>query len=233
MNQPITPTHEQAAILDAIDTGENLKIKAYAGAGKSSTLKMSARRLDKKRGYYLAFNKDIAADAQRKFPTNVQCRTFHSAAYSAVDRALTARLNLPKEPPQHLASRYGLGPIRVPTVIGKSIELSAFDLGRLIADGTGRFCRSAQPQPDARHIPIDEKIEEEVADSLREMLLPHVRRHWEESIGRGGKTAITPDIYLKVWELSNPRIGADFILLDECQDSDGLMLSVLRGGRTR
>ncbi|MFM0642636.1 3'-5' exonuclease, partial [Paraburkholderia metrosideri] len=43
-----------------------------------------------------------------------------------------------------------------------------------------------------------------------------------------GRTAITPDVYLKLWERSRPNIPADFILIDEAQDSDGLMLSVLR-----
>lgn len=33
---------------------------------------------------------------------------------------------------------------------------------------------------------------------------------------------------MKLWERSRPRIGADFILFDEAQDADGLMLSVLR-----
>lgn len=98
----------------------------------------------------------------------------------------------------------------------------------MVADGTARFCRSAQASPEEWHIPFDEKIEEAAAADLRAMLLPHVTRHWEESISPNGKTSITPDVYLKVWERSRPTINADFILFDEAQDSDGLMLSVLR-----
>jgi hypothetical protein len=226
--QAITPTPEQMTVLDAVDAGETVKIKAYAGTGKTSTLRMIADRMARKRGQYLAFNKDIAADAKRKFPGNVSCRTVHSVAYAAADRALTARLNLPKEPPHMLASRYGLGPVRVPTIIGKTIELSAFQVGRLVADGAARFCRSAQLEPDTRHIVIDELVTDEAADELRALLLPHVEKHWGESISPQGKTSITPDVYLKLWERSRPQIGADFILLDEAQDSDGLMLSVLR-----
>jgi hypothetical protein len=103
----------------AVSRAHDLKVKAYAGAGKTSTLRMIADRLADQRGNYLAFNKDIATEAKRKFPGNVTCRTVHSLAFSSVDRALTAKLNLAKEPPHHLASRYGLGPVRVPTVIGK------------------------------------------------------------------------------------------------------------------
>ncbi|BCF95283.1 3'-5' exonuclease [Paraburkholderia largidicola] len=224
----IKPTDEQLSTLDAVASGATVKVKAYAGAGKTSQLRMIAERFSSKRGLYLSFNKDIATDARKKFPRNVTCKTVHSAAYGATEKALTARLNLPKEPPHHLASRYGLGPVRVPTSIGKTIELSAFQVGRLVADGAARFCRSAQGNPELWHIPIDEMITEAAAEELRSTLLPYVVRHWNESTDPNGRTAITPDVYLKTWERSRPQIGADFILLDEAQDSDGLMLSVLR-----
>lgn len=224
----IKPTDEQLLALDVVAAGATVKVKAYAGAGKTSQLRTIAERFSSKRGLYLSFNKDIAADARKKFPRNVICKTVHSAAYGATDKALTARLNLPKEPPHRLASRYGLGPVRVPTIIGKNIELSAFQVGRLVADGAARFCRSAQDEPELWHIPVDEMITESAAEELRSMLLPFVVRHWNESTDPNGKSAITPDVYLKTWERSRPQIGADFILLDEAQDSDGLMLSVLR-----
>jgi hypothetical protein len=44
-------------------------------------------------------------------------------------------------------------------------------------------------------------------------------------------SAISPDVLLKLWALSEPRIEAGYILFDEAQDSDGVMLSVL--GRQR
>lgn len=149
-------------------------------------------------------------------------------AFGSVDRALTSKINLPKEPPHYLASRYGLGPLRVPTVIGKTVEISAFQIGRMIADGSARFCRSAQNEPQEWHIHVDEKIDERAASDLRSMLFPHVVRHWEESVDQKGKAGISPDVYLKVWEMSQPRINSDFILFDEAPDSDGPMLSVLR-----
>ncbi|MGT2491441.1 UvrD-helicase domain-containing protein [Cupriavidus basilensis] len=40
--------------------------------------------------------------------------------------------------------------------------------------------------------------------------------------------SISHAVYVKAWQLSRPRIPADFILFDEAQDADGLMLSVLR-----
>jgi hypothetical protein len=184
------PTAEQYAVVDAVLGGGDLKIKAYAGAGKTSTLRLIADQLARNRGSYLAFNKEIAEHARRGFPRNVSARTVHSLAYASVGPALTARLNVPAEPPHELAARYGLGPIQVPTITGKTVEVTPFEIGRMIADGLGRFCRSAQLRPDAFHIPVDEKVHDKAADSLRESLLPCVVRLWNESTDPRGRSAI-------------------------------------------
>ena len=42
---------------------------------------------------------EIARHARRGFPPNVSARTVHSRAYASVAPALTARVNLPAEPP--------------------------------------------------------------------------------------------------------------------------------------
>jgi ABC-type uncharacterized transport system ATPase subunit len=60
MPHSFKPTAEQHAIVDAVLGGGDLKIKAYAGAGKTSTLRLIADHLAGKRGSYLAFNKEIA-----------------------------------------------------------------------------------------------------------------------------------------------------------------------------
>ncbi|MGV7241593.1 UvrD-helicase domain-containing protein [Caballeronia sp. M23-90] len=204
-----------------------MKIKAYAGAGKTSTLRLVADHLADRRGSYLAFNKEIAQHDRRGFPSNVSARTVHSLAYASVAPALTARVNLPTEPPHELAARYGIEAIQVPTITGKTVDVTPFELGRMVADGPGRFCRSAQLRPEASHIRVDEKVYGTVADWLRESLLPCVVRLWNESTDPRGLSAIAPDVYLKVWAQTKPRIDADFILFDEAQDSDGVMLSVL------
>ena len=42
-----------------------------------------------------------------------------------------------------------------------------------------------------------------------------------------GRSAIIPDVYLKVWAQTSPRIDSDFVLFDEAQHSDGVMLWLL------
>lgn len=224
----MTPTEEQAAVVDAVEAGGALKVKAYAGAGKTSTLKLAAQALGRSRGLYMAFNKDIAAEAARKFPTNTRCRTAHSVARAATRPEISRKIDNPLEPSHHLAVRYGLGPLKLPTTIGKDLELSGSKVARMVADGVARFCRSAQPEPLTWHIPVESIVPDEEAELLRASLLPYVKRLWEEYIDPAAAGAITHDVYLKLWQLSRPRIGADFILFDEAQDADGLMLSVLR-----
>ncbi|HBD39803.1 MAG TPA: DNA helicase, partial [Cupriavidus sp.] len=98
----------------------------------------------------------------------------------------------------------------------------------MVMDGAARFCRSAQAEPLAWHIPVDAIVKDDEAEHLREALLPSVKRLWSEYLDPAAPSAIGHDTYVKLWQLSRPRIGADFILFDEAQDADGLMLSVLR-----
>ncbi|WP_020201351.1 3'-5' exonuclease [Cupriavidus sp. WS] len=229
----MNPTEEQDAVVEAVKAGGPVKVKAYAGAGKTSTLRLAAEARGRARGLYLAFNKEIAQDAARKFPSNTRCRTVHSLAFGATREEITRKLRNPVEPPFQLAIRYGLSAMRLPTTIGKNLELSASKVARIVKDGVARFCRSAQADPQAWHIPVEPVITEAAAEALREQLLPYVNRLWAESIDPTAHSAITHDVYLKLWERSRPAIGADFILFDEAQDADGLMLSVLRGQRSQ
>jgi superfamily II DNA or RNA helicase len=75
-------TDEQKKCVEKTRHGKDLKIKAFAGSGKTSTLVAISRELLGK-GLYLAYNKAIAADAVKKFPSYVDCKTAHSIAYRA------------------------------------------------------------------------------------------------------------------------------------------------------
>ena len=48
-------------------------------------------------------------------------------------------MNLPAEPPHELSARYGIGAIEVPTITGKDVEITPFEIGRMIVDGLGRL----------------------------------------------------------------------------------------------
>ena len=96
-------TDEQITAIDQAKRGESFKIMAYAGSGKTTTLRLISDQLQGKKGLYLAFNKAIADDAKSKFNNGVDCRTFHSLAYRHVDRQITDKLRLPRLSPVSLA----------------------------------------------------------------------------------------------------------------------------------
>jgi len=74
-------TEEQKTIVEASKGDfDILRINAYAGTGKTTTLVEIAKANPHKRFLYLAFNRSIAEEARQKFPSNVIAYTTHSFA---------------------------------------------------------------------------------------------------------------------------------------------------------
>ncbi|NWU87607.1 FBH1 helicase, partial [Onychorhynchus coronatus] len=85
-------THEQQRILNhRIEPGQIVKIMAFAGTGKTSTLAKYAEKFPELNFLYVAFNKAVAEKGKRVFPRNVTCRTFHSLAYGSVGKLYKER----------------------------------------------------------------------------------------------------------------------------------------------
>lgn len=230
-----TPTPEQQTALETALTRQSFKIVAYAGAGKTTTLKLIGDNL-RGRGLYLAFNKTIATEASQKFPSYINCRTFHSLAFRHTDRNITAKLQLPRFSPQHLAKDLGLTPLQVKRKMeGKSqlITLSPERQARFVADAVSYFCSTHASYPAPRHLQFPNWIDDNQANELREKLYPFVEKRWLQSIDTRHTGGIGHDIYLKLWALSKPIIPADFILFDEAQDADPLMMGILSSQPTQ
>lgn len=80
-----TPTAEQINFMRAVvGTGDNILLQACAGSGKTTTLVMAADAIRANiKILALAFNKKNAEDLQKRMPSHVECRTFHSLGYKA------------------------------------------------------------------------------------------------------------------------------------------------------
>lgn len=223
-----TPTGEQQAIIKAFGTGRNLAIEAGAGAGKTSTLKMLASSAPERRGVYVAYNRAIAGDAQLEFPEQVRCATAHSLAYGAVGRLYRRRLNGPRVPAREAAR---ILRIHDPLGLGDKM-LAPAQVARLAMETVDRFCRSADREPNGYHVPRKTGLDsDEDMRDLREVLVPLARRAWEDLSGQDGQLKFTHDCYLKLWQLSGPQLSADYVLLDEAQDANPVILSVVTGQR--
>ncbi len=223
-------TKEQAIAIDTARLGQSFKIVAYAGTGKTTTLEMISHAMPERRGLYLAFNKAIATQAQQRFSGKIDCRTFHSLAYRSVPRNITDKLRLPRLSPSYIAKEYQLAPITIRRMMGNRYEkylLMPNRLGSLVANGVSNFCATNAKHPAPRHIQVPEWLHPDDADELQKLLYPALERRWLDSIHPQHQAGIGHDIYLKLWALSEPNIATDYILFDEAQDADPLMLGIL------
>lgn len=228
--QEVLATREQSTAIDHARLGESFKIMAYAGTGKTTTLKLISDAMPQRRGLYLAFNKGIADQARQKFHRGVDCRTFHSLAFRHVDRGITDKLRLPRLSPSILAREYQLEPVTIRRLLSGSYEnftLTASRQANLISNAVSQFCSTNAQYPAPRHVMMPEWMHEDDATALQQHLYPFVERRWLESIDPRHNAGIGHDIYLKRWALSSPVIHSDYILFDEAQDADPLMLGIL------
>lgn len=79
-----TWTPEQTNFIEAVkNTTDSLRLDAVAGSGKTTTLLHAARGLPESQSIIaLAFNKNIAEELSRKFPSRVLCKTLNGLGHS-------------------------------------------------------------------------------------------------------------------------------------------------------
>ena len=86
-------TKQQKDILEAVKQYKTIKINAFAGTGKTTTLKLIANEYPNKRILYLAFNSSIKNEASAIFPQNTFVKTTHGLAFSAIKKNTSIDLN--------------------------------------------------------------------------------------------------------------------------------------------
>ncbi len=86
-------TQQQKEILESIKQYRNIKINAFAGTGKTTTLKLIAQEYHNKKILYLAFNSAIKNEASNIFPSNTSVKTTHGLAYVAVKKYTKVNLD--------------------------------------------------------------------------------------------------------------------------------------------
>jgi hypothetical protein len=228
------PTSEQQHAVDLFGTGRPQVVEAGAGTGKTTTLAVMARSTPRT-GTYVAFNKSIAADAGRKMPMTVAASTMHSLAFRSVGRRLRHRLDAPRINSTQLARLMGVGPVSVAMGVRTKVMQPSYLAGHVMK-AVARFCQSAADEPTERHFPYIEGID--MPDSngnrtwannnqLAHHLLGHLTDAWDDLTQTDGRLRFTHDVYLKLWQLGRHEIPGDFVLFDEAQDANGVMLAAL------
>jgi superfamily I DNA/RNA helicase len=202
-----TPTTEQQAIIESAKTGTNLAIRAFAGAAKTSTCVMVAEAVSKK-SLYIAFNKSIADEASTKFPRYVECRTVHSLAY----RAMITPQNKHK-----LQGFYEFKDVLLPYGLDKEM---ASEIRHNVINYTKLFCQSA-------YLTIEELIVKEKLKEDTDFYINLCNEYWDDITSPHSQAKMTHDVYLKMFQLSNPTLPYELLYLDEAQDSSPVVLSIV------
>jgi len=196
-------TDEQKAIVKTnLDKQDILKIIAFAGTGKTTTLASYALNRPNQRFLYVAFNKSMQLDAQRKFPDNVRCRTSHALAFPRFGSKYKHKLGNP----------------RVHTV-AEALELTRFDVAKNVWDTLSNYLVSGDRSIGEQHQPSASAK----ANPLKSQpdLISLARKLWEMMCDEDNDYVSMPhDGYLKLYQISEPELRYHGILLDEAQDTN-------------
>lgn len=240
------PTDEQQAAIDIYAGGESCVIQALAGSGKTSTLRMIAEQNPGQRFQFVAFNRAIVNDVAGSFPDNVSAKTAHALAFAVVGKNYKHRLNQGRMRSDEIARWLRLQPMRFETP-GGTKTLAAGFLGGLVKRSLTLFCQTADPEPTTAHVPTVPGLDaptiipakdpggEPVSinrkgpnwRTLSLALEPAMKLYWADVKDPNGVLPFEHGHYLKLWELSDPKIGAHTILFDEAQDASPVMLSIV------
>lgn len=249
----MNPTQEQLMALETVQNGENLKLNAFAGTGKTSTLVLMANALAPKRGLYLAFNKGIKEEAEAKMPRNVTARTFHSMAYGSMPNWMRTRFNesihinefckkfqlfpityRARLESYHKSSSNGKANI---ISVNEQKKISSYKIKRLTDMALNVFMSSTDDHPKSNHtydaimsdMPNLRKESETTFEKLTLLITPIIQYLWADYSSPEGQLPINANhaVYFKYWAVTNPIIKYDFVLFDEAQDADPLMLQIL------
>ena len=208
-------TDEQEAIIHA-DFEDILLVNAYAGTGKTFTLKEFASRRARSRILYLAFNKSMAREAQEKFSDcpHVHVRTVHSLAFGKVGKFYRERL----------------GNLRALDLVGfipGKDESAEYYYAHILLTLIREYANSALDMEDFCQAKNKKRqIFQDYYQVRLDPFLDALPRLWDR-VMEDTALPFEHDFYLKKYQLSRPRLNYDYILVDEAQDVSGVMIDLV------
>lgn len=197
-------TPEQESIVGS--EAQTLVVNAFAGTGKTTTLVDYAKARPNRSFVYLAFNRAVKEEAEKRFPRNVQCVTTHGLAYKHFGYIFKDKLGQPK-----------------PASISKMFKCS-FAVADAACNTLNNYLYSSDINLD-----IDRHLQ-------RGMLTNHSAENafvvaqniWKKMQDVSNVYVRMPhDGYLKLYQLSNPKIITNIIMVDEAQDSNNMVIDIV------
>ncbi|XP_055793744.1 F-box DNA helicase 1 isoform X2 [Salvelinus fontinalis] len=218
-------THEQQQILNHdIHRDHVVKIMAFAGTGKTTTLIRYAQQRPHLHFLYMAFNKSVATQAQRCFPSNVDCRTVHSMAFGAVGKRYQELKKLSSN----------VKPFSVAWVLPKGS--GGFVNAKVVTLTLNTYMASVDTHITPNHVPNTYKNTHgklTVPDrNAKRTFARDAQRIWDKMVAleetREYAHHMTHDGYLKLWQLQRPTLDKyDVIFIDEAQDCTPAIMDIM------
>ena len=216
-------TSEQRAICEVAQQGGDdlaLKIQAFAGTGKTTTLVALAEACPNRRFLYVVFNRAAADSARERMPSNVEVRTAHSIAYRKVGWRYEARLTQRAWSWLPFMREKMRGALNSVAVGGRTRSAA----GALIIKTLEHFLRTTDREVSTSHAPgwCDAALASAIADATGDL--------WDAIRDPNGVAPVSHDCYLKLFFLDGQQIaGTDrTLLLDEAQDADPVILGLVQ-----
>lgn len=206
------PTDEQQAVIKW--NGSQLVVNAFAGTGKTSTLVNYVLANPKVSMLYLAFNRAVREEAERKFPFNVECKTSHQLAWSTQGRHYRHRL---------------VNQLRI-TDIARTLNTRHWSFAQRVQSTLNRFLSSFDSEIKLFHCPDEEVIQG--IDPVR--VIKGAIYIWNLMKDMNHSFPITHDTYLKLYQLSEPDLSRHYqtILFDEAQDANPVTHAIVLNQKT-
>ncbi len=213
-------TEEQLQIISSAD---NIKINAVAGSGKTTTVvEYAASRPANSRILYLAFNRSVKTEARKRFAKmnmkNVQIETAHSLAYNFVVRGGAYKISAAGYTSYDIA--------RMLSLSGTGERHGEYILANHILKFFTYFCNSDVAR--VQDLDYRKTISDRQALTFVSNFYLQIEKSTRVLLGmmHRGEIDITHDFYLKMLQLSSPKLSYDYILFDEGQDASPAMLDV-------
>lgn len=252
-SQDFTPTQEQKTIVEKCAAGDSLKITAYAGTGKTSTLFLCAEAIPDKKILYICFDTESADRAKRKKVPNVTAMTFHAFVQRKFIASILANPNLGPSVVQSFKDRltYPKGGrkltdreiaeyLRVSTYEPLSYTKSRY-LSYIESEPQDIETKNYSPAEQIRA--VKKAISKFCNSSDEELSVSHFEKvnpspnlfnlalaYWNDANNAFGRVPFTHDTYAKIWCLKNQTIEEEYgvMFIDEAQDTNPLQAQFYR-----
>lgn len=223
----LRPSPEQECARDLFLKNEGLRIDAYAGSGKTTTLRLLASSTSR-RGLYLAFNRSIAEEARVRLPSHVTSSTGHSLAFRSVRQHYPEWKLTESLTPNKIVESF-----RMPDALTfqSGLTLPKWSYCSVLLEAVKRFLQSDDEYPQKSHIlryGCLEALEVKEFNQFADQAIGHVQSVWDAMLHKTAGLPLGHDGYLKLWVLSKPEARVDYILVDEAQDLNPVLLGMLR-----